>query len=343
MLTNLLRPWILSRVLGGVAVALLIAFALRTAWRVLRHYRVGESTEGQLALERRAELVATIVQAALLMSLLDLGLTLLGADRSSDSIRGAMCAYGVFGSTPGGFTALSSSALSAAACALWLVLHRLDLRLERPSLTRHKFIALFAVAPLAFLDLGATLFFVLSLDFSMVASCCSLSLDGGLPVGDAGIAGPRTLAFFVFIAAGSSASLSALFARHRPGRVSVALASSLSLVAAATALPAILWYVAPHVYETPHHLCPFCLLRADVFGIGWPLFGAVFAGLVLGLSIALVESTRGLIDEPAEVDRMQRKLGGWGALSWFLAVSLCILPVARFAWITSGASLFGTP
>ena len=65
MLTNLLRPWILARLLSGAAVLALVIYGAVVAWRVLKHWRVGKSSEGQLALERRAELVATIVQVAL--------------------------------------------------------------------------------------------------------------------------------------------------------------------------------------------------------------------------------------------------------------------------------------
>jgi len=44
--------------------------------------------------------------------------------------------------------------------------------------------------------------------------------------------------------------------------------------------------VAPYALATPGHLCPFCLLHAQGGWLGWPLFGALFAGTVTGLAWA---------------------------------------------------------
>ncbi|HEY8429685.1 MAG TPA: hypothetical protein VIL20_14975 [Sandaracinaceae bacterium] len=341
MLTNLLRPWVLARLLSGAAVAILCAFALVVAWKVLSRWRVGATSEGQLALERRAELVAAVVQVALLVAVLDLGLTVLTADRLTHSIRGAMCAWGVFDASPWGFVALGTSALAAAGCALWVVLHRLDLRLERPALTRRKFVALFALAPIVWIDLFATAAWALDLDMRVVASCCSIALDDALGAAGTGDAGPRTLAAGSALGAAAVAALAALTARHRPTRAATYFAALASAVALIAAIPAILWFVAPHAYETPHHLCPFCLLHADAFGLGWPLFSALFGAAIGGLALGLVEAQRRASGEPAVVSTMQRRLGGWTAALWIATMALGAAPVVRYALVTGGASLFG--
>jgi len=163
MLTNLLHPLLLLRIVAAVVVAVLVLAGTRVAWQVLVRWQIGRANEGQLLLERRAELVATLVQGALVMTVAGLALTVLAADRLTPSIRGAMCAYGVFGSTPTGFYALWTSAAAATACSLWVVLHRLDLRLATPALTRRKFVALLLIAPVVLTDLVAQLRFVLDL------------------------------------------------------------------------------------------------------------------------------------------------------------------------------------
>ncbi len=341
MLTNLFRPWILARLLSGTAVAALCVFAVVIAWRVLTRWRIGATSEGQLALERRAELVAAVVQVALVTAVIDLGLTVLAADRLTHSIRGAMCAWGVFDASRWGFAALGTSALAAAACALWVVLHRLDIRLEKPVLTRKKYFALFAVAPLVWLDLGVTLAWALDLDMQVVASCCSVGLDDALGNGASAAGGPRELAASIALAAGIFASLSAFWAWRRPSRLASIATATGSLIALAAAFPAVLWYVAPHVYETPHHLCPFCLLHADVGGIGWPLFGALFGAAICGLAVGLVEAFRGASGEPGTVSAMERRLSGWAAALWLATLLIASAPVLRYAWITGGASLFG--
>lgn len=341
MITNLLRPWILARLLSGGAVLALCLFGAWVAWRVLRHWRVGASNEGQLALERRAELVAAVVQVALVIAIVDLLLTVLAADRLTHSIRGAMCAWGVFDASSWGFVALGASALGAAACALWVVLHRLDLATARPALTRRKFVALFAIVPILAFDLFATTRWALDLDMQVVASCCSLGLDRALGSTAIGGGGPRAISGWLALGATLGAVGACAWAWRRPGRLSAWLAASLSVIALAAAIPAILWVVAPHAYETPHHLCPFCLLHADVGGIGWPLFAALASAAVCGAGIGLVESQRRASGEPAVALALEKRLGGWAAVLWAITLTLAVLPVARYAWVTGGASLFG--
>jgi hypothetical protein len=341
VITNLLRPWLLARLLSGTAVAVLCAFGVVIAWRVLSRWRIGASSEGQLALERRAELVAAVVQVALAVAVLDLFLTVLTADRLTHSIRGAMCAWGVFDASPYGFAALGTSIAAASACALWVVLHRLDVSLARPVLTQRKFLALFAVAPLVWLDLGVTTAWALGLDMRVVASCCSLGLDDALGASGAAHGGPRELAAWVALASGLGAALASFVAWRRPDRLRAVIASSLSTLAAIAALPAIVWFVAPHAYETPHHLCPFCLLHADVGGIGWPLFAALFGAAICGAGLALVEAQRGRSREPRAISAIERRLAGWSALLWIATIGIAAEPVARYAWVSGGASLFG--
>lgn len=342
MLENLLRPWILARLATGLAAAVLCAVGVVVALRVLRHWRVGALSEGQLHLERRAELVATLVQVALVFGIVGLGLLVVGADRTSAEIRGAMCAWGVLASTDTGFLALATSGAAAAACALWLVLHRLDLRLPTPVLTKRKFTALLWVAPIVWIDLVATAAFALELDLSVVASCCSVSLDHGVAEATGGAAGgPRLLAAGVAGVAGLGAIGAALWARRKPIAAAAWTATALSLVAAAAAVPAILWYVAPHAYETPTHLCPFCLLHGDVYGIGWPLFAALFAGTVLGSGLGIVEASKRASGAPDEAAAMQRTLGRWTAIAWVAVLVLSAIPVVRFAIVSGGASLWG--
>ncbi|MGE0789404.1 MAG: hypothetical protein AB7S26_27265 [Sandaracinaceae bacterium] len=341
MLTNLLRPWILARLVSGGAALALAIVGVWIAFRVLRHWRVGRTSEGQLALERRAELVAAVVQVALWIAVADAALTVLAADRLSTSISGAMCAYGVLDASPFGFVALGLSIASALACALWLVLHRLDLRLRTPVLTRRKFIGLFALAPLLFADLVATARWALDLDMHVVASCCSTGLDAAIAGTDAahGI-DPSSAAWTGGISA-LVAALSAAFVWRRPGRLTALFATLATSVAAVLAMPAILAYVAPHAYGTPRHLCPFCLLHADVFGIGWPLFAAVFGAMATGLGLAVVELQRGVSRDPIAIAALERRLGGYAAALWGTALVIATIPVVRFAVVSGGASLFG--
>jgi len=345
MLTNLLQPLLLARVVSGVAMTGLAVYGASVAWTIVRHWRLSSLAEGQLALERRAELVAAVVQITLVFALVNLALTVLAGDRLADAIAGAMCAWGVFASTSAGFPSLAVSWAVAAAAALWVVWHRVDLRMTRATLTRGKFAALLGLTPLLVADLGLATAFVLELDLSVVSSCCSASLDGGGgsaflrgaaldgPVGR-GLTGAA-----VGIAAALAAGLVA--ARKRPSAGVAYIAAALSALGLGLGIPAIVGYVAPHAYGTPGHTCPFCLLHGEVGGIGWPLFGALFAASVLGAAVGLVQGLLPRASEPAQARSLQRRLGAWAAAGWVTVVVLGGWPVLRWTMQTGGAPLFG--
>src|SRR5262249_50106463 len=111
--SNLLEPWLLLRLAAGLVATLLFVRAARTPLRVLRHFDVARSTEGQLALERQADLSATLVRVAAVIQVGVLVLSMLAGDRLSHAIRGAMCGYGVFNASPWGFRSLGATCATA--------------------------------------------------------------------------------------------------------------------------------------------------------------------------------------------------------------------------------------
>jgi hypothetical protein len=98
--------------------------------------------------------------------------------------------------------------------------------------------------------------------------------------------------------------------------------------------------VAPHAFEVPQHVCPFCLLRSDVLGIGYPLFGAIFLAVVWGVGAGAC----GLLARgpaaaaafaPFAKSRLVRE-----AVAWGVALVLGAAPIVRYAIVAGGAPLF---
>lgn len=339
---NLLNPWILARLVSGATVLTLVALGCFVAAKVLRYFRVGQTHEGQLALERRADLVATLVQGALMLGILHLAFTPLIADRLSRSLQGAMCGYGVFAASPFGFLALFTTAAAALSCALWLALHRYDLHLPTPVLTRVKFQALFVVAGLCALDTLYTARFLFGLDLHVISSCCSSTLDGDASPGlyGASFGPPYALASVGGVGALLAIGASLLGALRASAPFTYG-ATLLCAVAAAAALPAIAGFVAPHVYEVPHHTCIFCLLRWDEGGLGWPLMGSLFVALATGLALGVVEAVKKPSGAPSVGKAMQRRLGFASAAAWTFALLLGAWPYVHYLMLTGGIPLFG--
>ncbi|MFT5354512.1 MAG: hypothetical protein ACI9KE_001717 [Polyangiales bacterium] len=329
------QGWILSRTLAAFFAIALVLYGSRTALRLLRSWRVGATNEGQLVLQRRAELVATLVAAGLGLTLLGLVITLVGADRQSHTIHGAMCAYGVFSGTEGGFLSVGLSFGTALACAVWLVMHRFELRLRTPTFTRAKFLALFALAPLVVTDGLVFVRFASRLDLSANATCCSASLGGGGADVFGTSGGGGQLFFGVFIAA-ALVTVALLLAgvRYRSAHYLAALSGGAALV---TGLLATMRYVAPHAYETPHHTCPFCLLHGIYAPFGWSLLAAFFVGVSLSTSAAVLAFLGRRAGEPEVTLAARKVLARRGALAWAAAALLAAAPVLRYLILT------GTP
>jgi hypothetical protein len=268
---------------------------------------------------------------------------MLAGDRLSAAIRGAMCGYGVFHASPWGFRSLYATAGTAVAAGIVSELYSLDARVRTFDLARSLAIATLVLAPLAALDFGLASAFALDLDLSVVASCCSVQLDA-IAAGAAGPGGLGTAAR-TFASAGAGVSIAtavglAVFVVRRPRSGHIVAAGIASLVAFPFAIAATLLEVAPHAFELPQHVCPFCLLRPSVLGIGYPLFGAILlavtwgAGAALGASLSRTEASRSALRGFAQ-DRFRRE-----AVAWMAVVFFAVLPVARYAVVSGGVSLF---
>lgn len=336
---NLLEPWVLLRLVAGLVAFLLFARAAITSQRVLRHFDARRATEGQLALEKRIELAATFARVAAVVQFLALGLSALAADRLSHGVRGAMCAYGVFTAHPWGVRSLVATALVALAAGIVTQLYAFDARVKSLDLARPIALVTCAMAPLAALDLASAAKFFLGLDLTVVASCCSVQLDAVAASGEAPIAGPRVLATGLALV-GTLASIGlALLAARSPSRPRVLVAGAVSLVTMPLALAASVLEVAPHAFEVPTHVCPFCLLKADVFGIGYPLFGAIFfaAAWAGGAAVSALFVRPSVGSALAVFAPRRLRLG---AAAWSVALVVAAIPVVRYAIVSNGASLF---
>ncbi len=339
-MTNLLEPWVLLRLAAGlVACALFVRSAL-TAQRVLRHFDVRHRTEGQLALEKQLELAATFSRVAGVVQVVALALSVLAADRLSRGVRGAMCAYGVFSAEAWGFRSLAATSLVAIAAAIVTQLYAFDARVRSLDLARPLAIATCVMAPLSVLDLATASKFLLGLDLSVVASCCSVQLDPVAATGEVHATGPRVLMTGMAVVGTTLSIVVALLASRRPTRTRILTAGVASVATMPVALAASVLETAPHAFEVPTHVCPFCLLKPDVLGLGYPLYGALFLATVWagGAAVSALLSRDGATKE-ALSGFASRRLR-LGAYAWGCALVLGALPVVRFAILAHGASLF---
>jgi hypothetical protein len=286
------------------------------------------------------ELAMAFLRFAFGGSVLSLLFFMLAGDKLSHGIRGAMCAYGVFNANDWGFIALYAS-LGTTLVAGWLSeMCALDGTAPTLELTRPIARGTLLLAPVSVAALGLSTKFLASLDLTVVSSCCSVALDSE-GAGYTGYAhGPRTLVTALAIVLSLAAVVAAAWARRSPGRGPSFLAGTLSLSAVPFAIGTAVLEVAPHAFESPHHLCPFCLFRSDVYGLGYALFAAILAAAVWGGGLALgagLSRSQALAETFGPYAR--RRLGR-GAIAWMIFLLVGAMPVARYAVVGGGAPLF---
>jgi hypothetical protein len=338
-LSNLLEPWILLRLAAGLVPLALFGRAARTSIRILHRFDVVRSSEGQLALERQADLSSMLTRVGCLVQVGLLALSMLAGDRLSEEIRGAMCGYGVFHANEWGFRSLAATVFTAIAAGIVSELYALDARARGFDLVRPLAIAALILAPLAAIDFGLASAFAMNLDLSVVASCCSVRLDQVTavvaPVGSSA-EGRAIAAVGATLGIALAIVLAAIAARRPRSSLLVASGAASLLVAFPFALLASVLVVAPAALELPQHACPFCLLRPSAFGIGYPLFGATLLALIwslgagIGAMLSTTASSRAALVSFAPA-RLRRE-----AFAWAAVFVLGVLPVARYALVGLG-------
>lgn len=335
---NLLEPWIALRLLLALATVAILAIASWPAWTALRRFDVQRASEGQLLLERRFELAVAAGKVGALAMVAGAFVTVISAGRIYPQIRGAMCPYGLFASAPDGFWALAVDCLAAIAAGVLLQVHRVDSELPRLDLLRPLAVGTILLGVVGFASLVYNTLFWLGLDRTVVASCCSLELDEARVQASVRQQGaPWLLALFALLALLLALAL-ALFAARRPSRRRL-LASGLASVAALPlAILAVAAVVAPHVFETPTHRCPFCLLRADAGYLGYLLFGAMWIGATR--TLGMWASAFSLPRQNELISKLAPRALRTSALGWGLVLVAALGPVLRYAALYEGRDLF---
>lgn len=337
---NLLEPWVALRLVAGLVSTWLLLRASYTGLLVLKHFRLARATEGQLLLERRLDLSATFVRVGVAVQIGCVAFTALAAERLSHGIRGAMCGYGVFQASPWGFRSLVADVGVALVAGLLAQLVAFDAKVRTFDLARPLAVAMLVLGPLSLASFVLSCLFFLDLDLTVVASCCSVTLDAGAGVVEGAAFGPRVPTTIAAIVAIVAAMLVGALAARRPERPRVVLAGALSLAAFPFAVAAVMLEVAPHAFEVPQHVCPFCLLKADVLGIGYPLFGAVFlatlwgGGAALGSLVSSGETAREALAPFARAALRRSRI------AWAVALGLAVAPVLRYAVVSGFTPLF---
>lgn len=285
-----LSSWSLALTFCGAITLFLIAVAVRTGWRVLRHWNPASDDSLQISLESETWLASTLVEYALVLQILSLLLFIMAADQFSQVIAGAMCATGSLLANPFGMPTLYLKLLGVFLYGFWLLLHQLDIRVETYPLVRIKFIYLLALLPFLFTDLIIQTLYIATLKPDIITSCCSVVFaEAGPDSGNLMGIPPRGLWLAAYYGTICWLVLNGtiLLKRADPGRrrnVLVVLYAVCWSGFFFLALAVVTSILSCYIYAMPNHRCPFCLLKPEYHYIGLGIYFTLIGGAFFGLS-----------------------------------------------------------
>jgi hypothetical protein len=279
-------------VMALLAVAWLGALTLLWAGafgvQLLRHWDPASGAQRQLLLERQTELVATLVAQLLAWQGAALLLMVVNADRAAPLLVGAMCAFGSFNASVWGFPALYAKLGLFFAAGAWLALQRADRAAPDWPLTRRKYRLLLAVLlPLALTDAALSTLYFADLQPDTLTACCGSSFHPeheGLAA-EASAVAPSTALWALAVGLALVLAWGAL-ASHRAVLAPAYGLASLGFLA--LGLLAVVAAISPYVYESPHHHCPFCVMKREYDHVGFALYLPLFIGASAGLASGLL-------------------------------------------------------
>jgi hypothetical protein len=319
--------------------ALASVVALWSGWfglRVLRGWNLASGSAVQLQMERQTQLVSTMFGFVMAAELAALLLFVYNADRMASLFVGAMCAVGTFNVNAYGFPALYVKIAVFFAAVLWLILDRVDRAGHDYPLTRVKYAAIVAIAPLVLVGAWLELSYFLGLETDVITSCCSklfTPANEGIAAEMTGLA--PDVALWLLAGAGALVAITGAASLWRGGAWHGLFAVA-GLVLFFAALTAIVSVISLYVYDHPNHHCPFCLLQPEYNYFGYALYLPLFAGtaFALGAGVSALFS---------EVESLKPRLPGMlraqvlASLAGFALFGLAVL----WAIATSNLILFG--
>ncbi len=338
----ILNPWVISMYVGILGMALLYSYALTISAQIVRYWDINSMEEGQLILERKSYLSSTIIQYGLGIEIVSIVLFYMTLESMAEVIPGAMCATGALKANIYGFPALFLKMAVVFVCAVWIIIHHVDTKLEDFHLTRFKYRCLFVLAPLLLCDLTLQFLYFLNLDPNVITSCCGVvfEIEGeGFGSSMASLP-PETMMLTFFISIPILLSMG-YFLATKKSAIGYYLYSLFGLILFVISILGIISFVAPYIYEMPTLHCPFNIMRREYHYIGYLLYAflfiASFFSLVPGLS-EFLKRKGGQIQNV--VYDMQRKSIKISIVFWVLFFATSLLPIVLFEIRSEGGHLF---
>jgi hypothetical protein len=283
----LFNTWGIALSIISLCALFLIGTASRTAIRVLRHWNPDSDSSRQIQLESEIWLSSTLIAYGLGFQIISLLLFVLAADHFSGMIIGAMCATGSFLANSYGIPVLLIKIAGVFLYGIWIILHHLDIRSEHYPLIKVKYWYLVAILPYLLIEIILQTLYLTELSPEIITSCCAVFFGGQEQLGQNLLGAYSTTGlmttFYIVTGLLFCLCLYQLSSRKLPTIISVG-AGLVWILFLILSLVVITVVVSSYIYAMPYHHCPFCILKAEYHGWGYPIFFTLFLAVFSGLS-----------------------------------------------------------
>lgn len=285
----------------------MVLYAAYHGLRILRGWDLESGSEAQLALERKTYLISTLLAYALGFQLLSLFLFVFTADQIHLLFVGAMCASGSLNVNPYGYPALLLKLLTFLMAGLWLLVNHVDNRAWDYPLIKVKYGLLLGMVPFLVGEAVLQWNYFLRLRPDVITSCCGTLFSTEVATLSAEMASLPRVPMMVLFYGVLLLTLGAGAYFYRQGRYGYGfgLLCGFTLV---VSILAIISFISLYYYELPTHHCPFCILQKEYGYVGYPLYGALFGGGILGMGVGCIMPFRRMKSLEETLPRFQKKL-----------------------------------
>lgn len=284
----IVNPAIIALIGGSLLTAGFAVYACTWGVVILRHWDLTSGCRRQLELERRTDLISTIMTWLLTFEIFSLFLFIYTADHLHLMFVGAMCAAGSLHVNAFGYPALVVKICSVLVCGIWLIINQCDNRAEDYPLIRFKYRMLVGISALIILAALLQIGYLKQLNAHVITSCCGtlFSSEAQSIAGSIAALPPSVMSIVFFTCNVFHLRITIhLLATGRGGKALGWMSGVFFIVA----ILSVISFISLYYYALPTHHCPFDLLQAHYHFVGYPLYGAIFITAVCGMGVGVLD------------------------------------------------------
>jgi hypothetical protein len=277
---TLLSNQVIIFLLSESVLFILLFVAFIVSIKIMFKWDFESFTPFQFALERQSYLVTTITLFVFVMKFLLILYFIFTIDTLSLLVPGAMCGAGVITANEYGSYLLILKLALLFLLTLWIYVHSYDMHTKNHQWFKEKSWLFSIIFILLVGELFLDLTYFYNIDTHMPVSCCSAlfgQLEGANPL-------PFGLNVFTLVLLFYLLYVLVIASLYADQMLLYIVTNLLFII---IAYYAVVYFFGIYIYELPTHKCPFCMLQAEYYYVGYVIWGTLFLGSYIGLSDAI--------------------------------------------------------